>query len=120
MLPIIELYEGLPEDLANVSLRRNPATGVRTVIFLFKGLKATERFQSFTKQFHGNLRLVDEEGTITVTPSVTRFLLGGDDGDEVKGAECGFEIEDEARWDRFMRFMTRYAEANGMAYEGKC
>ena len=54
MLPTIEFFEGLPEQLENVSLRLNKVTGVRNVLFLFKGLKATERFQSFTKQFYGH------------------------------------------------------------------
>ncbi|MGF1676496.1 MAG: photosystem II reaction center protein Psb28, partial [Rivularia sp. (in: cyanobacteria)] len=30
---------------------------------------------------------------------------------------CQFEIEQDDHWDRFMRFMHRYADANGMAYE---
>jgi photosystem II Psb28-2 protein len=30
--------------------------------------------------------------------------------------ECRFEIDLEDYWERFMRFMNRYAEANGMAY----
>jgi photosystem II Psb28-2 protein len=30
--------------------------------------------------------------------------------------ECKFEIEQESHWERFVRFMNRYAEANGMEY----
>jgi photosystem II Psb28-2 protein len=119
MVPIIEFFEGLPEQLENVSLRQNKTTGLRNVLFYFKNMKATEQFQSFTKQFYGHLRLVDEEGVIEVEPSSLKFSFGGDDGDELKGAECGFEIHDEGQWDRFMRFMNRYAEANGLGYQEK-
>jgi len=115
--PSIEIFAGLPEDLSNVSLRRNKETGLRTVVMTFKALKAIEKFQSFTKQFKGDLRLVDSEGEIAVTPSSVKFLFGGDEGDELCGAQCAFEVAQESHWERFMRFMERYAEANGMAYQ---
>ncbi|MEB3311365.1 MAG: photosystem II reaction center protein Psb28 [Snowella sp.] len=117
--PTIEFFAGLPEVLSNVSLRRNKMTGLRMVMFTFQNLKAIEKFQSFTNEFHGALRLTDSEGVITAEPSSLRFLFGGDEGDELKGVECGFEIEKDDHWDRFMRFMNRYAEANGMGYQDK-
>lgn len=60
--------------------------------------------------------LTDEEGVISVEPSSIQFLFGGAEGDELQRVECTFEIEREDYWERFMRFMERYAEANGMAY----
>jgi photosystem II Psb28-2 protein len=116
--PSIELFAGLPEELSNVSLRRSVATGQRKVMMTFKQLKAISQFQSFTKEFKGDLRLKDDEGEIAVTPSTVQFLFGGDDGDELRGAQCGFEVSDH-HWDRFMRFMERYAAANGMDYQAK-
>lgn len=115
--PGIEFYDGIPEELINVSLRRSKETGIRNVLMTFKPLKATENFQSFTKRSHENLKLIDSEGVISVTPSSVKLILGGGDGDELKGVECDFEIPDEEHWQRFMRFMQRYAEANGMGYE---
>jgi photosystem II reaction center protein Psb28 len=79
-------------------------------------LKAIEGFNSFTKQSLNALLLSDEEGEISVTPSSTRFIFGGDEGDELQGVECKFEIERDDHWDRFMRFMHRYADANDMEY----
>ena len=116
--PTIEFFVGLSEELSGVSLRKNKSTGIRNVLMTFKTLKAIERFQSFTTRTYGDLRLTDEEGIITVIPNSTKFIFGGDEGDEIQRVECGFEITDE-HWERFMRFMNRYAAANGMGYQDK-
>jgi len=63
--------------------------------------------------------LRDEEGIISIAPSSVQFLFGGAEGDELNRVECQFEIEQEDHWERFMRFMNRYAEANGMTYGEK-
>ncbi len=117
--PSIEFFVGLSEELDQVSLRRTKNTGVRKVLMTFKTLKAIEKFQSFTQRTYGDLRLIDSEGIISVEPSSVKFIFGGDEGDDLKRVECGFEIPDEDHWERFMRFMGRYAEANGMNYQDK-
>lgn len=117
--PSIEFFSGVSEELSNVRLRRNKNTGVRGVLMIFENLKAIERFNSFTQQSTGDLRLIDSEGEISVAPSGVRFIFGGDEGDELKRVECDFEIERDDHWQRFMRFMNRYAEANGMEYSDK-
>ncbi len=114
--PSIEFFVGLPEELSNVSLRQNKNTGVKSVLLIFEKLKAVEKFQSFTKQTYGDLRLIDSEGEISVDPDSLKFIFGGDEGDELKKVECGFKIDKNEHWERFMRFMNRYAEANGMGY----
>ncbi len=114
--PSIEFFAGLSEQLTNVSLRRNKSTGVRSVKLKFDKLQALEKFNSFTKQFTGDLRLIDSEGEISVQPSGVKFIFGGDEGDEIKGVNCTFEVDKEDHWQRFMRFMNRYAEANDMEY----
>ncbi len=115
--PTIEFFEGLPEDLSDVRLRRNQQTSIKSVLMTFENLKAIERFQSFTKKFNGNLRFVDEEGIMTVEPSSVKFIFGGDEGDDLKGVQCGFDLIEESHWERFTRFMDRYAAANGMGYQ---
>ena len=117
--PTIEFFTGLSEELSNVKLRRNKSTGVRNVLFIFTTLKAIERFNSFRKKFNGSLRLIDSEGEITVEPSSVQFIFAGDEGDDLKRVECAFEIPRDDHWERFMRFMERYAEANGFAYSDK-
>ncbi len=115
--PSIEFFVGISEELSNVSLRRSKQTGIRNVLMIFENLKSLERFRSYTTQTYGDLRLIDSEGEISVTPSSLKIIWGGDEGDELKEVRCGFDIEKDEHWDRFMRFMERYAEANGMAYQ---
>ncbi|GAB4463000.1 MAG: photosystem II reaction center protein Psb28 [Elainellaceae cyanobacterium] len=118
-LPTIEFFEGIPEDLSGVSLRRDRATGAQFVVMTFEQLKSIERFQSFTSRFNKALCLTDEEGRIEIEPDSVKFIFAGDEGDELKRVECRFELVREEHWERFMRFMNRYAEANGMEYQGK-
>jgi photosystem II Psb28-2 protein len=117
--PSIEFFVGLCEELENVSLRRSKDRGVRNVLMTFKRLQAIEKFQSFTKRTYGDLRLIDSEGEISIEPSSVKFIFGGDEGDEIQRIECGFEIERDDHWERFMRFMNRYAEVYGMGYKEK-
>ena len=116
VIPLIEFFEGLPEDLSNISLRRNRMTGVRIVLLTFNRLKAIDRFNSYTKRFASALRLTDSEGAISIEPSSVQFIFGGEEGDELKRVECKLEIDREDHWERLMRFMQRYAEANEMEY----
>ncbi|MDJ0795975.1 MAG: photosystem II reaction center protein Psb28 [Calothrix sp. MO_167.B12] len=115
--PTIQFFAGVAEDLTNVSLRKNPQTGKRIVVMIFERIKALEGFKSFTKQSLNSMLLTDEEGEIQVTPTSTKFIFGGDEGDELRQVECKVEIEQDEHWERFMRFMHRYADANGMAYK---
>ncbi|MBE9169509.1 photosystem II reaction center protein Psb28 [Pleurocapsales cyanobacterium LEGE 06147] len=114
--PAIEFFQGVSEELSNVSLRRNKNTGLRSVLLIFESLNALNKFNSFTKGPSKNLRFSDSEGDITVQPSSVKFIFGGDEGDELRRVECRFDIEREDHWERFMRFMNRYAEANDMEY----
>lgn len=117
--PSIEFFEGISENLDDVSLRRNRRTGARSVMMTFKQLKSIERFNSFRNRFANGMRLRDSEGEIQVEPSGVKFIFGGDEGDELIRVECQFEIDRDDHWDRFIRFMDRYAEANGMAFGEK-
>ncbi|NEQ67293.1 MAG: photosystem II reaction center protein Psb28 [Symploca sp. SIO1B1] len=114
--PSIQFFEGIYEELSNVSLRQNRNSGVRTVLMTFDNLKAIEKFNSFTKKYTNSMLLTDEEGVISVTPSSVKFVFAGPEGDDLRKVNCEFEIEQKEHWERFMRFMNRYAEKNGMAY----
>jgi len=116
--PSIQFFEGIYEELSNVSLRRNRNSGIRNVLMTFDSLKAIEKFNSFTKRYTNSMLLTDEEGVISVTPSSLKFVFGGPEGDDLERVNCEFEVQDEY-WERFMRFMNRYAETNGMAYSDK-
>ncbi len=110
--PSIEFFEGVSEELSHVSLRHNKSTGVRNVLMTFEDLKALDRFNSFTKRSSNNLRLIDSEGKIRVSPSSIQLVFGGEDGDELKRVECIFDVYLEDHWERFMRFMQRYEKSS--------
>lgn len=114
--PSIQFFEGISEQLSNVSLRRSKSSGVFSVLMTFDSLKALEKFNSFTKRSLNSLLLTDEEGAISVTPSSVQFLFSGPEGDDLQRVECKFEVDQEDHWERFMRFMHRYADANGLTY----
>jgi photosystem II Psb28-2 protein len=118
-VPSIEFFQGVAEDLSGVSLRRNKRTGIRNVLMIFESLNALEKFNSFTKGSAQNISLIDSEGEILVTPHSLKIIFGGDEGDELKRVECIFEIESDSHWERFSRFMDRYADANGMEFGSK-
>jgi photosystem II Psb28-2 protein len=114
--PSIQFFEGINEDLEDVRLRRNCSTGARTVLMTFCQLKAIEQFNSYRNQFSKAMKLRDSEGEIRVEPSSVKFIFGGPEGGDFERMECQFEIDLDDHWERFMRFMDRYAEMNGMAY----
>ena len=116
VIPSIEFFQGVAEELSGVSLRRNKNTGIRNVLMIFESLHALEKFNSFTKGSAEKLSLIDSEGEILVAPNSLKMIFGGDEGDELKRVECTFEIEADSHWERFTRFMDRYAEANGMEF----
>jgi photosystem II Psb28-2 protein len=118
-IPFIEIFQGIPEQLSDVSLRRDRNTGTHIVVLTFSAMEAIERFNSYTKRFNNAIRLSDSEGDISIDPSSVQFVFGGPEGDDLQRVECKFEITQTDHWDRFMRFMHRYAEANGMEYGEK-
>lgn len=114
--PSIQFFDGISEDLDDVSLRRNRATGVRVVVMMFREVRAIAQFNSYRYRFSQRLRLIDAEGEISVEPSSVKFYFGGPEGDELDRMECRFELDREDHWERFSRFMERYAAANHMEY----
>lgn len=55
--------------------------------------------------------LIDEEGELVTRDVNGKFING-----EPAGIEAVYVIKSEAEWDRFMRFMNRYAEQNGLGF----
>ena len=109
---IVYFFAGIPEEISNVSLRRNRLTGVRSVLLSLKQVRALERFNSFTKQFTNSLCL----GEIRATPSSVKFIFGEPEGDEFQRINCAIEIEQENHWEKFINRMN-LSQANGMEYQ---
>jgi photosystem II Psb28-2 protein len=115
-VPTVEFYEGIAEAIDNISLRRDRQTGDRIILITFRQLRAIDQFQSFRSRFAKALKLMDEEGTITIEPEGIKFIFGGPEGDDLQRVECTLILDRDDHWERLMRFLKRYAAANGMAY----
>ena len=116
--PTIEFFDGVYEAFDEVSLRRNVRTGAKIVVMIFRELKCIEQFKALRAQFSNALRLTDEEGEISVEPSGVKFYFGGPEGDDLDRVECSVEINRDDHFERVMRFLHRFADANGMGYDG--
>lgn len=114
--PCVQIFKDIPEEINSVSLRRDPSTGIHVAIMRFQALASIEHFLSFRKSSRNALHLIDAEGEILITPSGVKMFYGDLEGEDLKGVECKLEIDQDDHWERFMRFMHRYAEANGLAY----
>ena len=115
-MPCVQIFKDIPEDISNVSLRRDVSTGAHIAVMEFESLASIEHFLSFRKSSANALHLLDSEGEILIEPSGVKLFYGGEDGEDLKRVECKLEIDQDEHWERFMRFMHRYADANGMAY----
>ncbi|MGD1856788.1 MAG: photosystem II reaction center protein Psb28 [Leptolyngbyaceae cyanobacterium] len=114
--PCVQIFKDIPEEISSVSLRRDPSTGMHVAIMRFQALASIEHFLSFRKSSRNALHLIDAEGEILITPSGVKMFYGDLEGEDLKGVECKLEIDQDDHWERFMRFMHRYAEANGLGY----
>ena len=66
--PTVEFYDGIAEEISNVSLRQNRSTGVKTVLLSFERLRAIEKFRNFRSRFSKALKLTGEGGSIRIEP----------------------------------------------------
>ncbi|MEM7796011.1 MAG: photosystem II reaction center protein Psb28 [Cyanobacteria bacterium P01_C01_bin.118] len=114
--PCVQIFKDIPEKISGVSLRRDPSTGIHVAIMRFQSLASIEHFLSFRKSSRNALHLIDAEGEILIMPSGVKMFYGDLEGEELKGVECKIEIDQDKHWERFMRFMHRYAETNGLVY----
>lgn len=55
--------------------------------------------------------LIDDEGELVTTDVNARFLNG-----KPQSIESRLVMKSPSEWDRFMRFMERYGEANGLVF----
>jgi len=115
--PSIEFFAGVPEELSDVRLRRDRQTGENSVKMTFVNIKAVQGVNSFAKASFNDIRLVDSEGTISIEPKSSKlFWKDKGDDEELAKIEIIFEVGSNDHWERFMRFMERYSQANGWEF----
>ncbi|CAK0755997.1 Photosystem II reaction center Psb28 protein [Coccomyxa viridis] len=110
MASSIQFIKGVNEPtVPDVRLTRARDGSSGTASFIFKEpsvFEAGNELGDITGMF-----LVDDEGTLNTVDVQAKFLNGKPDRIEAKYImRSGFE------WDRFMRFMERYAEENDLGF----
>ncbi len=105
----IQFSRGIPEDVVpDVRLTRSRDGSNGTATFYFQNPKALSN--DSTDDITG-MYLVDEEGELVTREVKAKFVNG-----QPEALEAIYIIRSASEWDRFMRFMERYAEENDLGF----
>ncbi|HEY9761677.1 MAG TPA: photosystem II reaction center protein Psb28 [Trichocoleus sp.] len=104
----IQFARGVAEEvIPDVRLTRSKDGTNGTATFYFDNPKAlSQQGVEIT-----GLYLIDEEGEMVSRDVNGKFVNG-----EPAGIEARYIIRSTEEWERFMRFMNRYAEQNGLGF----
>jgi photosystem II protein len=104
----IQFARGITEEvIPDVRLTRSKDGTNGTATFYFDNPKAlSQEGVEITGMY-----LIDEEGELVSREVKGKFING-----EPAGIEAVYVIKSVEAWDRFMRFMNRYAEQNGLGF----
>lgn len=101
------LDEGVVPDV-KLTRARDGSSGVAT--FLFKSPQCFDASTAMQGDVTG-MFLLDEEGELKTTEVNAKFANG-----KPQTIEATYVMKSSDEWDRFMRFMERYAEANELGF----
>ncbi|MEG4022645.1 MULTISPECIES: photosystem II reaction center protein Psb28 [unclassified Microcoleus] len=105
----IQFSRGIDEDaVPEVRLTRSKTGAQGTATFIFENPKALS--STSTEDITG-MYMIDEEGEILTREVKAKFING-----QPAGLEALYLMKSPEEWDRFMRFMERYSEANGLGF----
>jgi photosystem II protein len=105
----IEFSRGIAEDIIpDVRLTRSRSGNGGTATFRFDDPNVLGK--DSTEDITG-MYMIDEEGEI-VTREVKGIFING----QARALEAVLIMKSEDEWERFMRFMQRYAEEQGLEF----
>ena len=105
----IEFSRGVTEDtIPGVKLTRSRTGQTSTATFYFESPQAIQ--EDYTEEITG-MYMVDEEGELVTREVKGKFING-----KAHALEAIYTMKSPEEWDRFMRFMNRYAQANGLEF----
>jgi photosystem II protein len=108
-MAVIQFIPGVNETVVpDVRLTRSKDGTTGRAIFYFEEPKA---LSEETQQEIMGMYLIDEEGELVSRDVNGRFVNG-----KPTAIEAIYNMKTKEEWDRFMRFMNRYAEANGLGF----
>ena len=107
----IQFIKGFKEQvLPDVRLTRSRDESTGTATFRFKNPNILDKSTAKEGEITG-MYLVDEEGTLETRDVNARFINGKPDA-----IESIYIMKSPKDWDRFMRFMERYGQTNGLVF----
>lgn len=105
----IQFSRGIKEEvIPDVRLTRSRSGTNGTATFYFQNPQALSN--SSTEDITG-MYMVDEEGELVTREVKGRFVNG-----KPEALEAIYVIKSPEEWDRFMRFMERYSQENGLGF----
>ena len=105
----IQFSRGINEDVTpDVRLTRSRDGSNGTATFYFENPKALD--SSSTEDITG-MYMIDEEGEIVTREVKGKFING-----QPTALKAIVLMKSQGEWDRFMRFMERYAEEHGLGF----
>jgi len=107
----IQFIKGLNEKVSpDIRLTRSRDGSTGTATFRFKNPNILDKRTSKEGEITG-MYLVDEEGTLETRDVSARFVNG-----KPSAIESIYIMKNSEAWDRFMRFMERYGQNNGLVF----
>jgi photosystem II 13kDa protein len=107
----IQFVRGLAEKVVpDIKLTRARDGSSGTATFRFKNPNVFDASTASRGEVTG-MFLVDDEGEMSTTDVNANFVNG-----KPQSLESVYLMKSPEEWDRFMRFMERYGEANGLAF----
>ena len=107
----IQFVRGLDEKVVpdvKLTRARDGSSGVAT--FQFVNPNVFDASTASQGEITG-IFMIDDEGELSSTDVNARFANG-----KPQAIEATYVMKSPAEWDRFMRFMERYGEANGLGF----
>jgi photosystem II 13kDa protein len=105
----IQFSKGITEEaIPEVRLTRSRTGDSGTATFVFTNPKALD--QGSTEDITG-MYMIDEEGEIVTREVKARFING-----KPEALEAVYLMKSREQWDRFMRFMERFAQENDLGF----
>lgn len=107
----IQFSRGITEEVVpDIRLTRSTTGQTGRATFYFEKPKAIDKDFPKDQEITG-MYMIDEEGEISTNKVNCKFING-----EPMGLEATYIMKSPEQWERFMRFMERYGEENGLEF----
>jgi len=111
MIAHIQFIKGIDEKiLPDIRLTRSRDGSTGTATFRFKNSNILDKSLTLTGEITG-MYMIDKEGVLETRDINVNFVNG-----KPQAIESIYIMKSSQDWDRFMRFMERYGESNGLVF----